>query len=39
MDYLSKLEAKSIHIIREVYSEFNNLAMLWLIGKDSTSMR
>ena len=36
MDHLSKLEATSIHIIREAYSEFSNLAMLWSIGKDST---
>lgn len=36
MDHLQKLENKSIHIIREAYSEFNNLCMLWSIGKDST---
>ncbi len=36
MNHLEKLEAKSIHIIREAYSEFNNLAMLWSVGKDST---
>ncbi len=36
MDHLEKLENKSIHIIREAYSEFNNLCMLWSIGKDST---
>lgn len=36
MDHLQKLENKSIHIIREAYSEFKNLAMLWSIGKDST---
>ena len=38
MDHLDKLENKSIHIIREAYSEFNNLSMLWSIGKDSTVM-
>jgi len=36
MDYLDKLEAQSIYIIRESYREFKNLAMLWSIGKDST---
>jgi sulfate adenylyltransferase subunit 2 len=36
MDYLDKLESKSIHIIREAYSEFKNLGLLWSIGKDST---
>lgn len=36
MDYLDKLEAHSIYILREAYREFKNLAMLWSIGKDST---
>lgn len=36
MDHLDRLEAKSIHIIREAYSSFKNLCMLWSIGKDST---
>lgn len=36
LDHLDKLESKSIHIIREAYSEFKNLCMLWSIGKDST---
>lgn len=36
MNHLDKLENKSIHIIREAYSQFNNLCMLWSIGKDST---
>lgn len=36
MEHLEKLENKSIHIIREAYSEFKNLCMLWSIGKDST---
>lgn len=38
MNHLDKLEARSIHILREAYSEFNNLGMLWSIGKDSTVM-
>lgn len=36
MDHLSELENKSIYILREAYSQFNNLCMLWSIGKDST---
>lgn len=36
MDYLDKLESKSVYILREAYSEFKNLSMLWSIGKDST---
>ena len=36
MNHLDKLEARSVHIIREAYSEFDNLCMLWSIGKDST---
>jgi sulfate adenylyltransferase subunit 2 len=35
-DHLAKLENRSIHIIREAYSAFGNLCMLWSIGKDST---
>ncbi len=38
MDYLSKLENKSIYIIREAYYQFRNVAMLWSIGKDSTTL-
>ncbi|MEJ6949811.1 sulfate adenylyltransferase subunit CysD [Natronospora cellulosivora (SeqCode)] len=38
MDHLQKLENRSIHILREAYSQFNNLCMLWSIGKDSTVM-
>ena len=38
MDYLDQLEAKSIYIIREAYKQFKNIAMLWSIGKDSTTM-
>ena len=36
MNYLDRLENKSIYILREAYSEFKNLSMLWSIGKDST---
>ncbi len=36
MNRLDQLEALSIHILRESYREFKNLAMLWSIGKDST---
>ena len=35
-NYLDKLEARSIHILREAYANFKNLCMLWSIGKDST---
>lgn len=38
MDHLDKLEAQSVHILREAYRSFSNLAMLWSIGKDSTVM-
>ena len=36
MDYLDKLEAKSIYILREAYASFDKLCMLSSIGKDST---
>lgn len=36
MDRLEKLEAQSVHILREAYREFKDLVMLWSIGKDST---
>ncbi len=36
MKRLDRLESRSIHILREAYSEFKNLCMLWSIGKDST---
>ena len=38
MDHLDQLEARSIHIIREAYSQFKSLCMLWSIGKDSTDI-
>lgn len=36
MDHLEYIESRSVHILREAYSQFNNLGMLWSIGKDST---
>jgi sulfate adenylyltransferase subunit 2 len=36
MTHLDRLEATSVHILREAYREFKNLVMLWSIGKDST---
>ena len=36
MEHLDRLEATSIHLIRESYANFKNLGMLWSIGKDST---
>ena len=36
--HLKQLEAESIHIIREVASEFANPVMLYSIGKDSSVM-
>jgi len=38
MDYLDKLENKSIYIIREAYANFRHIALLWSIGKDSTAL-
>ncbi len=38
MDHLDQLENKSIYIIREAYYQYKNIAMLWSIGKDSTSL-
>jgi sulfate adenylyltransferase subunit 2 len=36
MDHLEQLEQQSVYIFREAYKHFNNLCMLWSIGKDST---
>ena len=36
MNTLDRLEAHSVHILREAYREFKSLVMLWSIGKDST---
>jgi sulfate adenylyltransferase subunit 2 len=38
LTHLKQLEAESIHIIREVASEFSNPVMLYSIGKDSAVM-
>jgi sulfate adenylyltransferase subunit 2 len=38
MTHLRQLEAESIHIIREVASEFENPVMLYSVGKDSAVM-
>lgn len=38
-EYLEALESKSIYIIREAYWKYRNkLALLWSIGKDSTTL-
>jgi sulfate adenylyltransferase subunit 2 len=36
MTSLSQLENQSIFILREAFNKFENVAMLWSIGKDST---
>jgi len=36
MDHLERLENQSIYILREAYKNFDNLCMLWSVGKDST---
>lgn len=38
MDYLSRLENESVYIIREAYARHRDCALLWSIGKDSTTM-
>ncbi len=38
MDHLDRLESKSIFIIREAYKQFKKIAMLWSIGKDSSTL-
>ncbi len=38
LNHLDKLEARSVHILREAYANFRSLCMLWSIGKDSTVM-
>ena len=35
-DHLDRLEALSVHLLREAYANFPRLCMLWSIGKDST---
>lgn len=36
MNHLDQLEHQSIFIMREAYANFDDLAMLWSVGKDST---
>ncbi|MDD5355645.1 MAG: sulfate adenylyltransferase subunit 2 [Candidatus Omnitrophica bacterium] len=36
MEHLDKLENQSVYLLREAYSEFKQICMLWSIGKDST---
>src|SRR5690606_1269912 len=36
MSHLDRLEAESIHILREVASEFTNPVMMYSVGKDSS---
>ncbi len=38
LTHLKQLEAESMHIIREVIAEFDNPAMLYSVGKDSSVM-
>ncbi|MFH1785859.1 MAG: sulfate adenylyltransferase subunit CysD [Candidatus Micrarchaeota archaeon] len=38
MDHLDQLESRSIYIIREAYRAYKNVAALWSIGKDSTTL-
>lgn len=38
LDYLDKLENKSVYIIREAYRQFKNIGLLWSTGKDSTTL-
>ncbi len=36
MNHLRQLEDQSVYILREAYKHFDDLAMLWSMGKDST---
>ena len=38
MNRLDELESQSIYIIREAYYHYSKLAVLWSIGKDSTTL-
>src|SRR5882762_2431305 len=38
LSHLERLEAESIHVMREVAAEFHNPVMLYSIGKDSSVM-
>jgi len=37
MDHLDQLEAQSIYIFREAFGRLKKIALLWSLGKDSTS--
>ena len=36
MQHLRALEDQSVYVLREAYKHFDDLAMLWSMGKDST---
>ena len=36
LSHLDRLEAESIHILREVAAEFRNPVMMYSVGKDSS---
>lgn len=38
LDYLDELENRSIYLIREAKVQFRNQALLWSMGKDSTTL-
>ena len=38
MDYLSELESESLYILREARHRYPRLALLWSMGKDSTTL-
>ncbi len=38
MDHLDDLENRSVYLLREARRKFESLAMLWSIGKDSTTL-
>lgn len=38
MDYLDELENRSIYVIREAYKKYKKIALLWSVGKDSTTL-
>ena len=38
MSRLAELENKSVYIIREAWAQFGKIALLWSVGKDSTTL-
>lgn len=38
MDRLDELESRSLYVLREARAQFRKLALLWSIGKDSTTL-